>query len=286
MLNKKISELGEKLKQFQEERDKIQSEIRESEKNKDILVNDLARIGEQIESFRARRRELEPQMEEIMKELKEAGIDCSTLKAPELSTEEIQNKIQSLQKRMTALEPVNMNAIREYDNQIARKEELDEKIRVLTNERTEINKRMTGYGDAKKEAFMKTYNALSINYKEIFDEIKAAHDQLSSIIQNFIVFPDGFQQKCVTVQQNLQNLKKIETQIDDFIEKLRQNEQELTKQRSVLFSNRGINSWKIKNGKFSDLINRFTITAHKEAAGKIGGFKIEKGAKSGDVTMF
>ncbi len=119
-----------------------------------------------------------------------------------------------------------------------------------------------------------------------FDEIKAAHDQLSSIIQNFIVFPDGFQQKCVTVQQNLQNLKKIETQIDDFIEKLRQNEQELTKQRSVLFSNRGINSWKIKNGKFSDLINRFTITAHKEAAGKIGGFKIEKGAKSGDVTMF
>lgn len=171
VLNNKISELGEKLKQFQEERDKIQNEIRESEKNKDILVNDLARIGEQIESFRARRRELEPQMEEIVKELKEAGIDCSSLKAPELSTEEIQNKIQSLQKRMTALEPVNMNAIREYDTQMARKEELDEKIKVLTNERAEINNRMTGYGDAKKEAFMKTYNALSINYKEIFERL-------------------------------------------------------------------------------------------------------------------
>ena len=171
VLNNKISELGEKLKIFQEERDKIQGEIRENEKNKDILVNDLARIGEQIESFRARRRELEPQMEEIMKELKEAGIDCSALKAPELSTEEIQNKIQSLQKRMTALEPVNMNAVREYDNQITRKQELDEKIRVLTNERTEIIKRMTGYGDAKKEAFMKTYNALSVNYKEIFERL-------------------------------------------------------------------------------------------------------------------
>ena len=170
-LQNKISELGEKLKQFQEERDKIQTEIRESEKSKDILVNDLARTGEQIESFKARRREIEPQMEEIIKELKEAGIDCSSLKAPELSTEEIQSKIQSLQKRMTALEPVNMNAIRDYDAQIARKEELDEKIRVLTNERIEINKRMTGYGDAKKETFMQTYNALSVNYKEIFERL-------------------------------------------------------------------------------------------------------------------
>ena len=170
-LNRKIEELGEKLKQFQDERDKIQDEIRETEKNKDILVNDLARVGEQIESFRARRREIEPQLEEIIKELQEAGIDCSTLKAPEMSTEEIKNKILNLQKRMTALEPVNMNAIREYDKQIARKEELDEKIRVLTNERTEINNRMTGYGDAKKEAFMKTYDALSVNYKEIFERL-------------------------------------------------------------------------------------------------------------------
>lgn len=170
-LNQKIEELGEKLKQFQDERDKVQDEIREAEKNKDILVNDLARVGEQIESFRARRREIEPQLEEIIKELQEAGIDCSTLKAPEMSIEEIKNKILNLQKRMTALEPVNMNAIKEYDKQIARKEELDEKINVLSKERSEIISRMAGYGNAKKEAFMTTYNALSVNYKEIFERL-------------------------------------------------------------------------------------------------------------------
>ena len=171
VLEAKRAELGEKLKMFQDERDAVQKEMLESEKTKDILVNDLARIAEQIESCRARRRELEPQLEQIINELKEAGVDCSKLVAPQLSTEEITAKIQRLQKRMTELEPVNMNAIKSYDAQMQRKAELDEKISVLTKEREEIHQRMSGYGEAKKDAFMTTYNAINKNFRNVFEQL-------------------------------------------------------------------------------------------------------------------
>ena len=167
----KITELGEKLKQFQEERDIIQTELRESEKNKDILVNDLDRINEQIESCRARRRELEPQIEEITEELKNAGINLSTLVPPQMSSEEITTKIQRLQKRMDDLGLVNMNAIKSYDEQMARKSELDDKIGVLSKERQEIEERMSQYGDAKKEAFLTTFNAINEQFKTIFEQL-------------------------------------------------------------------------------------------------------------------
>ncbi len=179
ILEQKREELGEKLKQFQEERDNVQKELLEQEKSKDILINDLARISEQIESFRARRREIEPQLEQITKELSEAGIDCSKLTAPNMSTDEITSKIQKLQKQMTDLEPVNMNAIKSYDAQMQRKSELDEKIAVLSKERTEIQQRMSGYGEAKKDAFLTTYNAINNNFKNVFEQLADGEGSLT-----------------------------------------------------------------------------------------------------------
>lgn len=128
--------------------------------------------------------------------------------------------------------------------------------------------------------------SLRTEKNHFFDELKAAHDRLASIIQDFTVFPDGFQQKCVIVQQNLQDLKKLGEQLDSLAEGFKEAEADLSRRRSSMMAQRGISSWKIKNSKFSDLINRFTITAHKEAAGKIGGFAIEKGTKAGEVTFF
>ncbi len=167
----KREELGEKLKQFQEERDAVQREMIEQEKTKNIIDNDIVRTEEQIESFRARRRELEPILEETKKELEEAGIDIKSVKVPDITTEEITTRIQKLQKRMDELGLVNMHAIKSYEEQMERKGELDEKISVLTKERNEIEQRMTGYGDAKKEAFMTTFNTINRNYKEIFEQL-------------------------------------------------------------------------------------------------------------------
>ncbi|MCD7878822.1 MAG: hypothetical protein LUG16_02680, partial [Candidatus Gastranaerophilales bacterium] len=76
-----------------------------------------------MEAFKSRRRELEPQLEEIRNELKENLIDINSLVPTEISTEEITARVQKLQKKMEEMEPVNMLAIQAYDEVKARQEE-------------------------------------------------------------------------------------------------------------------------------------------------------------------
>ncbi len=121
---------------------------------------------------------------------------------------------------------------------------------------------------------------------KFFEEMKVGKNTLSSIIQDFTVFPEGFQQKCVVVQQNLQNLRKMSTNINQFVEQLKESQQELIEKKEQMLQERNISEWNIKNSQFSELINHFTITAHKEVAGKLGGFNIEKGSESGEITLF
>lgn len=127
---------------------------------------------------------------------------------------------------------------------------------------------------------------LKNNKSRFFDEVKNGKNHLASIIQNFTVFPDGFQSKCVTVQQNIQDLDRISGQIKSFISMLEENKNELTEKQKILLEKRNIASWEIKNSQFAELIKHFTITAHKEAAGKIAGMEIEKGSASGEITFF
>lgn len=181
-LEVKIKDLGEKLVQLQGQRDLVQQELLNIEKQKNIYNSDIARMGEQIESFKARRRELDPQLDEVREELKTANIDINSLVAIDISIEEITSKIQRLQRRMEEMEPVNMRAITAYDEVIARQEELKTKIDTLSNERKQILERMSGYEQLKKETFLKTYNSINENFKDIFAKLSDGEGTL--ILEN------------------------------------------------------------------------------------------------------
>lgn len=177
-LEEKIKALGEKLVQLQKQRDLVQEELLNAETQKNKISNEIDKISEQVESFKSRRRELEPQLEEIREELKENQIDINALVPTEISTEEITGKIQRLQKRMEEMEPVNMLAIQAYDEVRARQEEKKEQIATLTNERKQILEKMNGYEQIKKETFMKTYNNINENFKDIFARLSEGEGTL------------------------------------------------------------------------------------------------------------
>lgn len=177
-LEEKIKSLGEKLVQLQKQRDLVQEELLAAETQKNKISNEIERIGEQVEAFKARRRELEPQLEEIRTELKANDVDINALVPTEISTEEITTKIQRLQKRMEEMEPVNMLAIQAYDEVKARQEEKKEQIATLTNERKQILEKMNGYEQIKKETFMKTYNNINENFKDIFARLSEGEGTL------------------------------------------------------------------------------------------------------------
>lgn len=177
-LHEQIIQIEEKLGKLLKERDEINADLIELEKQKHIKAADIDRIAEQIESFKARRRELEPQLENARKELEDSGEDVAKLEPIEISIEEITSKIQRLEKKMAELGDVNMRALAAYDEVLARQSELKEQIETLSKERKEILERMQGYEQLKKETFMKTYNHINENFKEVFHQLSEGEGEL------------------------------------------------------------------------------------------------------------
>ena len=177
-LHEQIEEIEEKLGKLLKERDEINADLIELEKQKHIRVADIERIAEQIESFKARRRELEPQLESARKELEDAGVEVSKLEPVQISIEEITSKIQRLEKKMAELGDVNMRALAAYEEVLARQNELKEQIETLSKERKEILDRMQGYEQLKKDTFMKTYNHINENFKEVFHRLSEGEGEL------------------------------------------------------------------------------------------------------------
>ena len=178
MLDAKIKELGEKLIELQTERDAVNAQYLELDKEKNLIVLNIEKVSEQIEAFKARRRELEPQLELVKEELKENGVDISNLVEIEISVEEITGRIQRLQRRMDELGDVNMRAIKSYDEVSERQNELKTKIDTLSNEKNQILDRMQGYENLKKDTFMNTYNNINDNFKEIFHRLSEGEGTL------------------------------------------------------------------------------------------------------------
>ena len=167
-LNTQIEELANVLSELQKQRDEINRELVNLSTQKGTYENNLERIIEQLEALKTRRKELDPILEETRSQLIQAGIDITKLEPTDISVDELTAKINNLQKRMEALEPVNMRAIDAYDTCLKRKEDIDEKINTLSGERKEIISKMSGYEESKKKTFFETYNKINENYKEIY----------------------------------------------------------------------------------------------------------------------
>lgn len=181
-LEEEIAKITEKLGELLKQRDDINSELMEVEKQKHIQSSDIERIAEQIESFKARRRELEPQLESARGDLEKAGVEVNKLEPVTISIDEITAKISRLEKRMEDLGLVNMRALTAYDEVLARQNELKTQIETLTSERKQILERMQGYEQLKKETFMKTYNSINENFKDVFHKLSDGEGTL--ILEN------------------------------------------------------------------------------------------------------
>ncbi len=182
VLEVQIKEITDKLGELLKQRDDINKDLVDIETQRNLKAADIEKIAEQIESFRARRRELEPQLEETKNALTEAGVNINELAPVEMSIEEITNRIQRLQKRMDELGAVNMKALEDYETVSKRQEELQGQIETLSRERAQILERMKGYEDLKKETFLKTYNVINENFKEVFHKLSDGEGTL--ILEN------------------------------------------------------------------------------------------------------
>ncbi|MBP7211774.1 chromosome segregation protein SMC [bacterium] len=177
-LEKQIEEIGEKLGELLKQRDTINNELLDVEKEKHLKESDIERIAEQIESFKARRREIEPQLVQAKDDLEKSGVEVEKLEPVTTSIQEITSKISRLEKKMEELGLVNMRALTAYDEVLARQTELRTQIETLSAERKQILERMQGYEQLKKETFMKTYSSINESFKEVFHRLSEGEGSL------------------------------------------------------------------------------------------------------------
>ncbi|HZG38523.1 MAG TPA: chromosome segregation protein SMC [Nodosilinea sp.] len=90
---------------------------------------------------------------------------------PETDLEELRKELRSLQRRMEAMEPVNMLALEEYNRTEERLGELTHKLTTLEEERTELLLRIETFTTLRRQAFTEAYNAVNENFQAIFAEL-------------------------------------------------------------------------------------------------------------------
>jgi chromosome segregation protein len=79
--------------------------------------------------------------------------------------------MKSLQRRLEALEPVNMLALEEYNQTQERLEELSNKLTTLAEERTELLLRIENFTTLRQRAFKEAFDAVNENFKAIFAQL-------------------------------------------------------------------------------------------------------------------
>jgi chromosome segregation protein len=92
--------------------------------------------------------------------------------------EKLQRDIRNGQKRLEAMEPVNMLALEEYDHTQARLRELSEKLATLEAERTELLLRIENFTTLRLRAFKESFDAINQNFQAIFAELSEGDGHL------------------------------------------------------------------------------------------------------------
>jgi chromosome segregation protein len=82
--------------------------------------------------------------------------------------EQLQKSIRNAQKRLQAMEPVNMLALEEHEQTQCRLQELSEKLQTLAAERTELLLRIENFTTLRYRAFKEAFDAVNENFQAIF----------------------------------------------------------------------------------------------------------------------
>ncbi len=171
-LEAQTGQLDEELQRLQAERDKIQAQLIAEEQLKYNLNRDISLIDEQVLAYQARKKELQPEINTAREELANSGIDPETASTEDLpAADEILKNIQRLGRQMEQMGAVNMKAIQDYDEVMARHGELTEKIDTLNREREDLGIKINGYSELKLHAFKTAFENVDNNFREIFAEL-------------------------------------------------------------------------------------------------------------------
>lgn len=114
--------------------------------------------------------------------------------------------------------------------------------------------------------------------------LAALGDSLNDGISHFSIFSPDFVASVSLWNRDIAALDELETSIQDVLSVLDGETRAL--EESLRATGTPEASWNVRSERLQQLIDRFTIYAHKRLAGELGGFSVEGGEDTGLVTFF
>ena len=128
---------------------------------------DLQRLGEELQALAEEQRSSTLRLQQLQRELPDPLPEIPQ-EVRENGLEALQAELRSLQRRMEALEPVNMLALDELEQLEERLADLEERLEVLSKEREELLLRIETVATLRQEAFMEAFTAVDGHFRTIF----------------------------------------------------------------------------------------------------------------------
>ena len=180
-----LEQLTAKVGETKEERDRSENNLKESRDRHQKQVWQLEKLAISQQERQASLQTLQQQIAEQELELPDPIPEISQLvnedgtEAGELITfanlhehvEQLQKQIRNGEKRLEAMEPVNMLALEEYEKTEARLQELSHKLDTIEAERTELLLRVEKFTTLRLRAFKESYDAVNENFQKIYAEL-------------------------------------------------------------------------------------------------------------------
>ncbi len=161
-----LAELDKTLGEERHKRDAVDRQLRELQNRSSQHEWQRNKTHETIQVRRVQLQEEQAQLATQQAELPDPIPEIPADANRDLG--QLQHELRSIQKRLQAMEPVNMLALEEYDRTQARLDELTEKLETLQEERTELLLRIENFTTLRTRAFMEAYEAVDINFQKIF----------------------------------------------------------------------------------------------------------------------
>ncbi|WP_267162668.1 chromosome segregation protein SMC [Halovenus salina] len=160
-----VAELESELAELKAEREELRDEVETARRERDEAREQAAAVESELGELRQERETLDWEIEELEAEVG----DYDPEEIPD--HEEVEAEIARLEGEMTALEPVNMLAIEEYDSVKEDLDELRERKATLVEEAEGIRERIDTFEARKKETFMDAYEAIDEQFRDIFERL-------------------------------------------------------------------------------------------------------------------
>ena len=164
-INQALQQLSQQLGETKQKRDQLETVLRQQQNQQqqaiwqsEKLVNNQEERQTLLTTLQTEISQLESDLPNPLPEIPESDRDF----------EKIQSDIRQLQKKLEALEPVNMLALEEHQKTKERLDELSEKLQTLEGERTELLLRIENFTTLRFNAFQEAFTAVNENFKSIF----------------------------------------------------------------------------------------------------------------------